>query len=335
MAIELACTCGQKLRVEEARAGERVKCPRCQALVVVAGREAFAAAAEADNAKTCPDCGKRLPTDAVVCVNCGLDLQTGRRLKTTIKKSAKKKDHAGKLSRVRLGLAFHYARLIIFLASPVVLLLAIAVGGIAGAGGRTMGLAGGALAFIVAILVVAALLSAPVLGMVGSILCVWVPSKSARSTIMVSMALDMASFGLGMVALLLTVVGVLSDAPALALVFRFVQFGLTVAAWVLFMIFLRRLALSFEEWGYADEAGSIILFGTLLVLVPPLVVVGLTVLIAGLAVGGGGLAVARTLAIVILVLVVVYLVFLIKFGFRQLELISDLRRVITRRLAEG
>ena len=282
--------------------------------------------------KNCPGCGTRLPAEAVLCVDCGLDLQSGQRLKTSVKKAPKKQDQAGKLARVRLGLAFHFARLIIFLASPVVLLLAIVVGAMASAGGRTTGLAGGLLAVIVAVLVVVALLSTPVLGIIGSILCAWVPKKSARTMIMVSMALDMASFGLGIVTLLLTVTGALSEVPALTVALQFAQLCLTVAAWVLFMIFLRRLALSIEEWGQADEAGQIIWFGALLVLLPPLVMVCLSLLVTLPAARGAVAALAPAMLILTIVLGIAQLVFLIKFAFRQLELISYLRRVIAQRL---
>jgi hypothetical protein len=50
---------------------------------------------------------------------------------------------------------------------------------------------------------------------------------------------------------------------------------------------------------------------------------------------GGGAAVGGTRTIVILVLAFVQLILLIKFAFRQLELIRDLRRVIAQRMAAG
>jgi len=329
MAIALQCKCGQQLQVQEEHAGKQVQCPVCQAVMVVSAPEAFTAATVTNEFKHCPDCGNRLPREAVVCVNCGLDFQTGKRLQTKVKKSAKKAEHSGNLAQVQRGLAFHYARLIIFLASPVVLLLGLAVGGVAG------GLAGGALASLIGILVALALLSTPVLGIIGSILCASVPGKSARSMILVSMSMDTASFGLGLAIILFSVTGVLSDAPGLGLALQFVQFALSVAAWVLFMTFLRRLARSMEEWGLADEAGSIIWFGALLVLVPPLVMAVFSLFLTLVAGRGGGAALAGTRTIVILVLAFVQLILLIKFAFQQLELIRDLRRVIAQRMAAG
>src|SRR5262245_12436242 len=232
MAIALQCKCGQQLQVQEEHSGKQVQCPVCQAVMVVSAPEVFAAAAVTSEFRHCPDCGNRLPREAVVCVNCGLDFQTGRRLKTTFKRSPRKAEHTGNLTKVRLGLAFHYARLIIFLASPVVLLLGLAVGGVAG------GLAGGALASLDGVLVALALVPPHLLHARRALPCAPVPGNSARSMILVSMSMDPASFGLGLAIILLSVTGVLSAAPGLGLALQFVQFALSVAAWVLFMTFL-------------------------------------------------------------------------------------------------
>src|SRR5262245_33122191 len=75
--------------------GARVRCPRCGTT--------FAPAAAAPPAETgilalapeperrCPDCQALLAPDAVLCVNCGLNLRTGQKLKGPKKKKAKRK----------------------------------------------------------------------------------------------------------------------------------------------------------------------------------------------------------------------------------------------------
>jgi hypothetical protein len=111
MAIEFDCPqCGRRLRVAEEARGKKAKCPRCAAVMTApssdedrtgASRVAQAVAPlpvataartrhgdEADGysvhetGPTCPGCHKVLARGAVLCVDCGIDLRTGRRLKT-------------------------------------------------------------------------------------------------------------------------------------------------------------------------------------------------------------------------------------------------------------
>ncbi|MCI0464280.1 MAG: zinc ribbon domain-containing protein [Gemmataceae bacterium] len=58
----------------------------------------------------CPACDEPLPDDAVLCVNCGLNLQTGKRLKTVVTKERKviqgwDRDLGGRPIRMRFVLA--------------------------------------------------------------------------------------------------------------------------------------------------------------------------------------------------------------------------------------
>lgn len=87
--IRFACShCGHSVAVATAHAGKRGKCPKCGGII-----EIPAAAAESPRAEppvstpaaappqhTCPSCQATLKPAAVICVNCGLDLRTGKKL---------------------------------------------------------------------------------------------------------------------------------------------------------------------------------------------------------------------------------------------------------------
>jgi len=90
--IKVRCTCGAKLRMPAAAAGRRAKCPKCQAVFrvpsgVSAGDSEGVGArshatAEATNrtGKACPACGASMAPDAILCVECGYNLTTKKRI---------------------------------------------------------------------------------------------------------------------------------------------------------------------------------------------------------------------------------------------------------------
>ena len=101
MAIEFTCqACGHVLKLRDEAAGKRGRCPSCGGAVSVpatptsASTPPVASAAPAGPApsvptpspapqtKACPDCGNPLPLMAVICVKCGLNLKTGKKLQT-------------------------------------------------------------------------------------------------------------------------------------------------------------------------------------------------------------------------------------------------------------
>jgi DNA-directed RNA polymerase subunit RPC12/RpoP len=87
MAITFDCTCGQPLEVEDEHAGKQAKCPRCGESVTIPS------AGEEEEPK-CPGCGKPMEYDAIICMECGFNRKTGRRL-TTGGKLPKKKARKG------------------------------------------------------------------------------------------------------------------------------------------------------------------------------------------------------------------------------------------------
>ena len=109
MTIEFGCTCGKKFQVKDELAGKQTKCPTCGHKLVIpdpAESEGLELADEeeedlygvsADEAKRssddafpdalvgltserCPSCDELLEAGAVLCVKCGLNLKTGKRM---------------------------------------------------------------------------------------------------------------------------------------------------------------------------------------------------------------------------------------------------------------
>ncbi len=93
-------SCQKKLKAHEKLAGKKVKCPGCGAVLKIPqpGSTATAASSAASSAasqrediplqepkeSTCPSCRKPLSPSAVLCVDCGYDLRSGRKLQTEI-----------------------------------------------------------------------------------------------------------------------------------------------------------------------------------------------------------------------------------------------------------
>jgi MFS family permease len=158
-------------------------------------------------------------------------------------RAGKKRVRREQLEKVKLGLSFHlwkyvcfvltilfYMTAILLVAAPFLPLLLLALAGL------------GAFA-------------APILGIVGSILCSWVPPKSgARVLILLSLGFDAGSLGavLFMVPLAIIVGSVLGAGGVLALVLLFGVCAIT--GFVLFMIFLKKLAYYLHDRPDGDEA---------------------------------------------------------------------------------
>ncbi|RMF39255.1 MAG: zinc-ribbon domain-containing protein [Planctomycetota bacterium] len=120
MAIKLKCKCGQILKVPDQMAGKAGKCPKCKQVIKIPTPKPQAAA-KGSGAKTstapaadpglsgldalfeevglvqktgptCPDCGNEVKPGAILCTNCGYNLQTGEKLSTQLRHRKKKKD---------------------------------------------------------------------------------------------------------------------------------------------------------------------------------------------------------------------------------------------------
>jgi hypothetical protein len=102
-----------------------------------------------------------------------------------------------------------------------------------------------------------AMLVSPVLGIVGSILCTAVPAKTeAKPLISVSLGLDAGCLGLGFLGGFIGLVTrTLPGTEGIAfLVFLVLSIGCGLGGFVMFMLFLRKLAFYLEDYKTADEA---------------------------------------------------------------------------------
>ena len=117
MPIQVTCQCGQKLAVKDELAGKRVKCPKCKQPLAIPGlgapaSESPAAGGQASTAakrkntkgdgdqgsmadlldevglkapttgRRCPDCFADMGVEAIICIQCGFNTETGKRLRT-------------------------------------------------------------------------------------------------------------------------------------------------------------------------------------------------------------------------------------------------------------
>lgn len=100
MTIQVTCQCGKKLSAKPQLAGRQVKCPNCGESLVVPGstqkptRKALqptgdglgdlldeAGIANSVGAESCPSCRSELDPEALLCVNCGFNRESGKRIK--------------------------------------------------------------------------------------------------------------------------------------------------------------------------------------------------------------------------------------------------------------
>ena len=103
MPIKVKCgSCSAQFKAKEELAGRRVKCPKCQNPVVIAAAAAPTPAARAPkrganplldildeedvrsrtSGPICDNCGSEVKHGAVICIDCGFNLETGDRLET-------------------------------------------------------------------------------------------------------------------------------------------------------------------------------------------------------------------------------------------------------------
>ncbi len=225
---------------------------------------------------------------------------------------------------VNFGLIFHYANMLCWIAAVGLLMVALfvlpilTVGATASAiggdiqGARTAVGAAHTIGMIVGWFTAIALFAAPTLGAIGSSFCFVVPNKTgARVLIIVSFALDTAAAVFFMVHILTNMIGSSGGASALgvegALVLFLLACILTLAGWILFMVFVRQLALFLKDRGTATEALEATIVTLVIAIAGPPVLIGL-----GFALRFLGCMGAIFFFIVVAVWLGVYLVWLFK-----------------------
>ncbi len=113
----VTCPCGTKLKVSTDAAGKKVRCPKCGetfAIPSTLDKSPNAATTLATPEKrnpnlqthlACPQCEEKLIADAVLCINCGFDLRTGKLRKATINEDDEDYQLRRERHAYRLGVA--------------------------------------------------------------------------------------------------------------------------------------------------------------------------------------------------------------------------------------
>jgi hypothetical protein len=318
MTIQLVCYNGHEMEVEEDFAGQKAVCPICQVVMPV----------------------PRLKQEAVP----KYSVVPAQRMKKKNKVSGQPvlivDDHddeipvpvAHGLAMVNAGLGFHSARIIlyfffIFLASAVLAALSKEWTTYSTSQGRAQlaediilgtnptpksSLLDSAL-IVGGMIAIGLVFLHTVLGIAGSLLCLWVPRESkAQGFMIASMVLDLSGLGVGLLVTLAGLPPVISG-------------PLGLVAWILFMLYLRKLAFYLNANDCADLARGIIFQGVALLFVPPLVLI-LFGLLSNLS-GQTGLFICFSIF-----LVIGWIILAIRFLNVLLDFIGTLRNVIRRKL---
>jgi hypothetical protein len=331
MPLYTSCPNGHTLATLPEWAGTKVKCPLCQEIVVAPAAEATPAvptarpvartgatppAADADDGAPYrvtaqPPAGTSKPAvlQAIVVPGArpGRDdeedyAEPDERL---LKKPKRKKRE--RLRNVRAGLSIHYAKYICSITGKVFLLT----------GWLLSPIAPGFLAFTW-LGFLCGVLAAPILGIIGSSFCAFVPPKSGgRPLIIASLSLESASLLFGLLCGIFAL-GAGDFFGAAAFVFLVLGILTGLAGFILYMLFLRMLALYLREDGSADEAISLMIL-SLIVEVGGLIVLMTSAMLFFRLTGP---QVAR---VFVIVEQVIWIVIIIQVLFRILELIGRLR----------
>lgn len=103
MPIPFKCACGTSLKVKDALAGKKVKCPKCGKSLAVPEAADSNADEEIIDVRDCPSCGEALASDAVICIGCGHDFRTGQKARPKKARKASRDQSAEDLVESVLG----------------------------------------------------------------------------------------------------------------------------------------------------------------------------------------------------------------------------------------
>ncbi len=237
------CRCGQKVRVPERDPAEAAGDPGGSGTIPLAEPEPGAtpgrAAADGASAARCVKCNAPLKPGAVLCINCGTDQTTGRKLDTSVDPLSKQERAAGRapirgLKLVRVGLWFSLVGIV------------LTIGGMLGAAAVPFaGVASDAVLIGLAI----AVMAGTVAQAIGPLLCLGVPGEAAaRGILVLSIVLHVIAAGIGGAA----------EVQALPAYLGLPASLLSVIATICFLAFFYKLAayLGFEQ--VEQRAASVI-----------------------------------------------------------------------------
>jgi hypothetical protein len=312
MTWQIRCPNGHLLEIEDAHLGRTVRCPSCQIMMRAEAPGGPTGVTTAASPPPVPPASSKpmqvvdivegppiaqrvdvAPPPIAQRVDGDEDLPTARRRNEDDyderddydeprrrSKPAKMKK-ATRMRLTRLGLSLHAAKILCYLIGILCIIIGlmvlVAAAGTAASSGTAatgFGIAGIALMIIFMLLWILA----PVLGTIGSMLCMWVPKKTgAKYLIIISFALDAAglltylaclfiSLLMGAFAFQSATSGNTSSLAAMNAVGTLANIGALVsalmvfAAFVLFMLFLRQMLVYFNESGNADECSKVMFF---------------------------------------------------------------------------
>lgn len=92
MSLNVDCACGKAYRLNDDLAGKKFRCKECNAVLSVPAAESSEGSTETtqepgeSETAPCPNCASSIKKDARICVHCGFDLNTGKRLAVKISK---------------------------------------------------------------------------------------------------------------------------------------------------------------------------------------------------------------------------------------------------------
>jgi hypothetical protein len=188
------------------------------------------------------------------------------------------------MNMVRLGVLFHIIKLWIYLAAllfgvitmPLILFIAAFGGGWLGK-------------LLIQITFNLAMTFAPIAGMVGSVLCIWIPPRSeARGTIVVSLIFDVLApfFGLFQLIMWFGWFVTFDDRVERLIDYMFIaRMACTLTAWWLFQLYLRKVSFYIRETLLASESLNVIVHLLIATVIGPTLVVATFLVLV--FVGGG------------------------------------------------
>ena len=286
MPLRVTCPKGHSLSLNERLAGKRIKCPRCQTSFVVEEDEDEDKDEEEEAPRKSSPSAKRRPRDEE-----DEEEERPRRKKArddddeedddddiVAHKSPEErrkdriKDKRQRLRQVNVGILLHLIKLwttllMAFFGLLLHVFATVVAGGAAGAGGdlgRESITLFALFAFISAMAVLVGVVIAPILGVVGSGFCIMIPKKSeARGTIIASFLFDIVGF-IGTIVLAIASLGGIDMEPQkLSRLVSMVQNAnlfFTLAAWFLFMVFLRQMAHYLQRPSLGNDALNLIAY---------------------------------------------------------------------------
>jgi len=366
MTLRATCPKGHSLTLEERLAGKKIRCPRCQVVFQVPDLDEDEYADEDEDERISakplrrarrrdddeededeedrPRARKRRPAPVEDDEEDDddeeeMDPETRRKLDRQIKKK--------QLKLVDVGLLLHYIKLYVYVIGMLFGIGVVIMTLIAGAqnaeravnaeqvaaGGDIVLLGFGLLVLVSFFLYLLLFLICPLLGVVGSFLCCWVPKKSeARGTIIISLTFDLINvFGwlLWLLASLRVFTSDTAKIDNLNFLLTCISYICLVASWLTFLTYLRSLGKYLGEPGVGNEGLNLI--ARLVVNVVQLIVLFIVATRAS-AFLLGGINVFLAIAIGILCVVIGTVFFIFSFFIRLIKLLSAMRRAVQNRL---